>query len=66
MKISLDRAGALVKWLWEMTHVREVMGLNPSAIYRMDIFALIFCKNCIVCLKRPKIHEKEAEVGPFF
>ena len=22
-------AGALVEWLWEMTHVREVVGLNP-------------------------------------
>ena len=26
---------------------------------------LICCKNCNVCLKRPKINEKEAEVGPF-
>ena len=25
----------------------------------------IFCKNCIVCFKRPKINEKEARVGPF-
>ena len=30
------------------------------------LFALICCKNCIACLKRPKINEKEAEVGPFF
>ena len=29
-------------------------------------FALICCKNCIVRLKRLKINEKEAEVGPFF
>ena len=29
-------------------------------------FTLICCKNCIVCLKRPKINEKEARVGPFF
>ena len=28
-------------------------------------FTLICCKNCIVCLKRPKINEKEAGVGPF-
>ena len=28
-------------------------------------FTLICCKNCIVCLKRPKINEKEARVGPF-
>ena len=27
----------------------------------------IFCKNCNdVCLKRPKINEKEAGIGPFF
>ena len=28
-------------------------------------FALICCKNCIDCLKRPKMNEKEAEDGPF-
>ena len=27
---------------------------------------LICCKNCFVCLKRPKINKKEAGVGPFF
>ena len=31
----------------------------------LDFFTLICCKNCIVCLKRPKINEKEAGVGPF-
>ena len=30
-------------------------------------FTLICCKNCNdVCLKRPKINENEAGVGPFF
>ena len=30
-------------------------------------FTLICCKNCInVCLKRPKINEKEAELADFF
>ena len=28
-------------------------------------FTLVCCKNCTVSLKRPKINEKEAEVGPF-
>ena len=28
-------------------------------------FTLICCKNCIACLKRPKINKKEAGVGPF-
>ena len=27
-------------------------------------FTYICCKNCNICLKRPKINEKEAEVGP--
>ena len=30
-------------------------------------FTCICCKNCNdICLKRPKINEKEAGVGPFF
>ena len=29
------------------------------------IFTLICCKNCVVCLKRPTINEKEAGVGQF-
>ena len=28
-------------------------------------FTYICCKNCNVCLKRPKINEKEAGIGPF-
>ena len=32
----------------------------------MIFLRLICCKKCIVCLKRPKINEKEAGVGPFF
>ena len=28
-------------------------------------FTFICCKNCNVCLKRPKINEKEARVGHF-
>ena len=28
-------------------------------------FTYFCCKNCNVCLKRPKINEKEAGVGPF-
>ena len=30
------------------------------------VFTYICCKNCNVCLKRSKINEKEAGVGPFF
>ena len=30
-----------------------------------NFFTLICCKNCIVCLKRPKINEKEAHFLTF-
>ena len=42
------------------------MGSNPGAICWMDMtfFTLICCKNFIACLKRPKINEKEAGIGP--
>ena len=54
--------------LWEMTHVWDVVCLNPGAIYWMDMtfLTLICCKIWIVCLKRPKINEKETRIGPFF
>ena len=35
-----SRAGALVKWLWVMTHVQEVVGSNLGAIYWIDIFRI--------------------------
>ena len=31
-------AGALVRWLWEETHILKVVGSNPSTVYWMDIF----------------------------
>ena len=68
IKDSPMRAGALVLWLCVMNHVWKVVSLNPSAVYWMDIwtfFTLICCKNCFVSLKRPKIKEKVAGVGPF-
>ena len=51
----------------EETLVPKVMGSNPGTVYWMEIFSHIFVvKICNVCLKRPKINEKEAGVGPFF
>ena len=44
------------------------VGRGIDSWYRIldgHLFTYICCKNCIVCLKRPKIHEKEAVVGPF-
>ena len=31
-------AGAMVQWLWEETHVQEVLGVNPGHGYWMGIF----------------------------
>ena len=42
------RAGALVKWLWEETHVLKVIGLNPSTIYWMDDFSHIFVVKIVM------------------
>ena len=53
-------------WLWVMSHVREVVGWNPSAKTGWTFFTLVCCKNGIVCLKRPKINKKEAGVGTFY
>ena len=36
-------AGALDWWLWEETHVQEVVGLNPSTRYKMTFSAFKFC-----------------------
>ena len=38
---------------------------SRSCILDGHLFTTICCKNCIVCLKRPKINKKEAGVGPF-
>ena len=44
---TINWAGARVEWLWATTHV---VGLNPGAIYWMEIwtlFTLICCKNLL-------------------
>ena len=38
----------------------------PMPYTGWTFFTLICCKKWIVCLKRPKINEEEAGVGPFF
>ena len=66
-KVYVERAEALVYWLWETTHVQSVVGSNPSNVYWMDMtfFTFICCKNSIVCLKRPKIIEKRPGLAHF-
>ena len=41
-------------------------GFESQRWMDMTFFTLICCNNCIVCLKRPKINEKEAGVCPIF
>ena len=44
-----------------------VMGSNPGAVYWMVMTFFTFnSKNCIACLKRPKINVKEAGIGSSF
>ena len=51
---------------WWLSFFRSwVRILATNNEWHLDIFTLICCKNCIVCLKRPKINEKEAGVVPF-
>ena len=38
-------AGALGLWLWEETQVLQVVGLNHSTVYWMDIFSHMFVTN---------------------
>ena len=62
-----QRAGAHVRWLWETTHVRQVMGSNPGCILNgHDIFTRICWKHCIdVCLEKTESKQKRGRVGPF-
>ena len=50
----------LVLWLWETTHIQEVVGSKPGSVYWLDMtfFTLIRFKNCIACMKRPKYTKK--------
>ena len=63
--LRLDWAWALVLWSLEETHFLKVVGSNLSTGYWVDIFSHWLLENCNVCLKRPKINEKEAGDDPF-
>ena len=39
IRFAAGCAGALVAWLWVMTHVRKVVGSNAGTINRMDILS---------------------------
>ena len=57
--------------LWSNCYGRWLMfkrlWVRTSAMYTgWTFFTLICCKNCIVCLIRPKINEKEAGLAHFF
>ena len=67
LRVPIYWARALVQWLWGEAHVPEVVGANPAPFTGWTFFTFICCKNCNhFCLKRPKINEKEAGVGPSF
>ena len=45
---QLCKQSSLVQWLWEQTHVTKVVGLNPSTVFWMDIFHLLFAVKIVV------------------
>ena len=45
-----NSAGALVKWLWEETHVPKVVGSNPGTIYWVDIFSRLCVVKIVICV----------------
>ena len=47
------------------TYVQEVVGWIPAPDSECTFFTLNCCKNCNVCLKRPKLNEKEARNALF-
>ena len=55
----------LVKCLWDETYVLKVVGSNPSTIYWMDIFHILFVVKMYCLVERKKINLKVAGNGPF-
>ena len=50
---------------WLMLEKLWVRIPAPYTGWIWHLFTLICCKHCIVCLKRPRINEKEAGACPF-
>ena len=48
---------------WQKNDVQEAISSNPLTGW--TVFTSSCCKICTVCLKRPKINEKEDENGQF-
>ena len=51
---------ALVKPLWEKTHVQEVVNSNPSAGYWMDIFQINLLKKKFLFEKTNRKYTKKS------
>ena len=54
-------------WLWEEAHVRKVVGLNPSAVYWMDMtfFHMFCCKKLYCMFEKTENKQKEAGMAHF-
>ena len=50
--------------LWEKTHVKEVISLNPIISYYMYDFSHLSVAKLDGCFKRLKVNEKEVGIGP--
>ena len=65
--VSWFWAGALVLWLWEVTHVWKAVGSNPSAVYWMNIFSHWFVVKIVLFRwKDRKLMKKRPRLDHFF
>ncbi len=53
----MARSHGLVKWLMQMAHDQEVVGLNPGMVYQMNV-----CNNASYYIKI-KIKNKSSQLG---
>ena len=67
-KKCYDKIGIFGRDPWSRGYGWQIMYWvripEPNNGWTFGLFTLICCTNCIVCLRRPKINEKEAGVGP--
>ena len=63
------RAGTLVYWLWEETHVPKVVSSNPCAVYWMDVLLTYthpFVVKFVVCVWKDQNKWKDGVFSKFF
>ena len=62
---SQTRAGSLVQWLSEETHVQEIVSSNPTAENWMDHFTRVFCVKIVLMFGKTGNKQKLGWEWPF-